>query len=198
MAGTLGPARLRWIKANAREPASIGNDTVQSQNRLGSGDVTGGNATSEEAIEAMIRYRLNEEGIFPLTRWELDGRAIRPYALEEAEETRPDMAAASRSAAPPKAWIYAFVVGNRVMFLGATGQDIKTRLDAFETSHHPASMRIREHIRKALMEGKEVEICARPGPDPDTLRREADDLTDELDPPWNRVPPRRESERQGG
>lgn len=156
----------------------------------------------------MIRYRLNEEGIFPLTRWELDGRAIRPYALDEAEEARPDMAgtvtgtatairagagatAGPSAAGAPKGWIYAFVVGNRVMYLGATGRDLKARLDEFETSHHPASMRIRERIRKALMEGKEVEICARPGPDPDALRREADDLTDELDPPWNRVPPRR-------
>jgi hypothetical protein len=131
----------------------------------------------------MIRYRLNEEGIFPVTRWELDGRAIRPYALPEPEDGDP--------AARAKAWIYAFVVGNRVMYLGATGRPLKDRLDEFETSHHPASLRIREQIRKALMEGKEVEICARPGTDPDTLRQEADDLTDELDPPWNRIPPRK-------
>jgi hypothetical protein len=158
--------------------------------------------TARETIDPMIRYRLNEEGIFPLTRWELDGRAIRPYALDEAEEARPDIGGTGagagaggtggrRGAGAPTAWIYAFVVGNRVMYLGATGRDLKARLDEFETSHHPASMRIRERIRKALMEGKEVEICARPGPDPDALRREADDLTDELDPPWNRVPPRR-------
>ncbi len=148
-------------------------------------DGTGTDGTGHGGADGtMIRYRLNEEGIFPVTRWELDGRAIRPYALHEA-------VADTQGQARSKAWIYAFVVGNRVMYLGATGRDLKDRLDEFETSHHPASLRIREQIRKALMEGKEVEICARLGTDPDTLRQEADDLTDELDPPWNRIPPRR-------
>lgn len=131
----------------------------------------------------MIRYRLNEEGIFPVARWELDGRAIRPGSLPEDEP-------ASEDGSETGAWIYAFVVGNRVMYLSTTGRRLRARLDDYEASHHPASLRVREQIRKALMTGQEVEIFARAGDDPDALRRECDFLIDELDPPWNRVPRR--------
>lgn len=82
--------------------------------------------------------------------------------------------------------LYAFVMGNTVMYVGVTGRILRSRTDNSTDNKEEKAARIRALITKELEAGRAVMVYGRSESDSDKLVSEEARLRKYLDPAWNR------------
>ena len=87
-------------------------------------------------------------------------------------------------------WVYAFVKGKKVMYIGLTGGVLRSRLDGYSYITDPYSKsgqtdRLRGLIRGCIESSKDVYICGLRIEDQEEIKACEDRLIVKYDPPWN-------------
>ena len=116
--------------------------------------------------------KIKREGFVQITTWRAVGDGIKPKSLEWQDHG---------------GWVYAFVVGDEVKYVGLTAKVLRTRLDHYSYGTQDTNARLRSLIETALALGDEVMIFGLPVSDRDEMEREELRLRSELRPEWNLV-----------
>ena len=86
----------------------------------------------------------------------------------------------------PSGWLYAFVVEEKVMYVGLTERILRSRMDDYRHIKGEQTIRMRELISAKLKANRDVLVYGRREYDSDTLWAEEAKLRRMLDPAWNR------------
>ncbi len=113
---------------------------------------------------------LTKLGFERITRWVLSVDKIKLESLGDWEES--------------SGWIYAYVVANRVRYVGITTMVLRSRMDAYRDMRND---RVRPLILAALVAGEEVEIYGlrRSGISKADLENEESRLIRKFESDWN-------------
>ncbi len=115
--------------------------------------------------------RLQEEGFEREGPWELPGKYLKPPNFR-------------RQGA---GYLYAFVVGERVCYIGKTEGVLVDRLDHYRYRKDEHATRIRDLIKDAIMAGESVEIYSYRIEDEEERGAKETRLISELQRAWNRT-----------
>lgn len=122
----------------------------------------------------MSRRQLEKNGFSRLTTWEMKGDRIK---TAEIIPSRP----------PSGGRLYAFVIGQKIKYVGLTERALRSRMDNYRDGKFDTEARVRDNIMNAIQSGKTVEIFGRFGIPFDELKSEERRMIDELKPDWNRT-----------
>ena len=123
----------------------------------------------------MTDFRLDRivaEGFSKITEWEWRNPKIRLASLDWTESS---------------SWLYAFVVDDRVMYVGLTERVLRSRMDNYRDSPGDQNERLRELIKAELGTGHRVDVYGKRDVPAEDLHCEEDRLRREWDPPWNLI-----------
>ena len=123
----------------------------------------------------MSRKFLKDFGFNLIATWQIDGARIKPSSLDWQD---------------PSGWLYAFVVGEEVMYVGQTGRVLRSRLDDYSYITGEQPTWIRSNVQRQIEVGKIVEILGWKCGEKTQREKEEETLIFEIDPPWNRTLPK--------
>ena len=123
----------------------------------------------------MSRKFLEDFGFNLIATWLIDGARIKPLSLDWQDQS---------------GWLYAFVVGEEVMYVGQTGRVLRSRLDDYSYITEEQLTRIRSNLHHQIEAGKIVEILGWKCGEKTQRDEEEETLICEVDPPWNRTLPK--------
>lgn len=118
--------------------------------------------------------RLLKEGFKREGKWELPGNLLKPTNNGTFRR---------RGAS----YLYAFVIGERVCYIGKTEGVLVDRLDQYRYRKDEHATRIRDLIKDAIRSGESVEIYSRRIVDERERDAEETRLISALQRPWNRT-----------
>lgn len=120
-------------------------------------------------IESGAQKLLADSGFEPITKWIADNERIKLESLAWNDVS---------------GWIYAFVVNDRVRYIGITTMALRSRMDSYRDL---ANDRVRSLIRNCLEAGDCVEIYGlrRSGVTPRELEREESAFMEVFRTDWN-------------
>lgn len=116
--------------------------------------------------------KLLGSGFQPITEWVRKGDRIKPGTLEWKDSS---------------GWLYAFVVGEEVRYIGLTINALRSRLDQYSYRVGEQGKRVNRLIASEIDSSNAVMIAGCSDIEPDDLEAEENRLIGEFRPSWNRT-----------
>lgn len=110
-------------------------------------------------------------GFERITEWVMKGDKIQPRSFDWKDHG---------------GWLYAFVVGGEVKYIGLTDRVLRSRMSDYTHMKHSQTTRLRGLIITELTAGRSVQVFGWRQSDKATLVAEEGRLRGTYRPPWNR------------